>query len=668
MGACECSQSRKNNNKKKTKIENERNIYNQKVLTGKPNPISIENEEKINKQMKMLICNISINNKFGTGFLCSIPFPNKFNLIPVLITNKSIINQEELQRLKKIDFTLNNDREEKTIYITSERKIYSSKKYDITFIEINPKIDDIDDFLEINISSIKSQQSIYVLQYKNENKCIKSNGVINKINGTNITHNCSNFSGGPILLSDDLKLIGINIRNGQGILLEEPINEFYYYITNKNENNKITMNCIDCYYIIENREEFNLLNDYNENMDDFIYKEEYNESKNKKNFLENSINIYVDSQPINFAYKYKTNNNKIHVKFIFKEILNDLSFLFYDCENLESIDLTLYDTTHIKNMLCMLTGCKNLKTVDLSSLKTNNDINMDFLFGECSLLKSVNFPKYHRINVTNLAITFVNCSSLESIDLSSLNTIKVKDINNLFHGCSNLKSINLSNFKTDNVVNMNRIFNLCHNLQSLDLSNFKTGNVETMTQLFFDCRSLISLDLSSFNTYNVKRMDSMFMGCHSLKSINLSSFNTTTVVDMSCMFAGCEALHSINLSSFNTINVLSMNSMFFGCISLKSIDLSSFITPNLKNIDLMFNGCKQVELLDLSLFNTTNVNRNNHIPLFQSINANFSSKFPKLDNIFIGCYNLKSIKCKDKYILDMFYEVKQYEDKYKEYI
>ena len=438
----------KENNHITIKTENESKI-NQKVLIGQPIPIRIENEEKINEQMKMFICKILINNKFGTGFLCSIPFPNKFNLIPVLITNKSIINQEELQNFKKIDFTLDNDREEKTIYITSERKIYISEKYDITFIEINPKIDDIDNFLETNISNIKSEKNIYVFQYKNENKCIKSYGIINKINGSNITHSCSNFSEGPILLSDDLKLIGINTGNGQGILLEEPINEFYYYITNKNENNKIAMNCIDCYYIIENREEFNLLNDYNENVDDVICKKEYNEGKNKKNFLEKNMNIYVDSQPINFTYKYKTNNNKIHVKFIFKEILNDLSFLFYDCENLESIDLTSYDTTHIKNMLCMFKGCKNLKTVDLSTLKTNNSINMDFLFCSCSLLKSVNFPRYHRINVTNLAIAFGDCSSLESIDLSSFNTIKVKEINNLFDGCSNLKSLNLSNFKTD---------------------------------------------------------------------------------------------------------------------------------------------------------------------------------------------------------------------------
>ena len=644
------------------------NIINQATIEGKSKPSGIKNEEKINEQMKKFIFKINVNNKLGTGFLCSVPFHNKYgleNLVPVLIINKSIINTDELLRLKKIDLIFDNDREEKTINITSERAIYSSKEYDITFIEIIPKIDEFKgDYLKTELEEINEKNNVYILQYQNAIYCSKLYGIIEKINGNNIIHNCTEILGGPILLLNNQMLIGINIGKGQGILLKEPIKEFEAYMSSKNDNNNKIMNCIDCYYTIKNCEEFYLLHDFNNNIiSENIEINAYNEGKKKKQFLEENINIFIDSQPIKFNYKYKTNNNQIHVKFIFKRILIDLSFMFFECENLESIDLTKYDTTYITNMYCMFYGCSNLKSVDFSSLKSNNGINMAFTFSNCFLLKTINFPSNNIINITNLSYTFFVCKSLESLNLSSFNTIKVKDMNRLFGGCSALEAINISSFKTDNVIDMGSMFFFCHKLKSLDLSNFNTRNVEIMNDMFFDCRSLITLDLSSFNTINVKYMHYMFMGCFSLKSINLSSFNTINVVDMSNMFSGCHSLQSINLSSFNTINVTKMIGMFLECKSLKSLDLSSFKTPKLVDMGLMFNFCLQLESLDLSSFNTRNINKENNI-LNETYFLNILPKFKSIsfDNIFFGCLMIKNIKCKDKYILEMFDEAKKLAD------
>ena len=646
-------------------IQGNKNTINQATIERKSKPSGIENEKKINDQMKKCIFKINANNKLGTGFLCSIPFHNKYgleNLVPVLIINKSIINKNELLRFKKIDLILDNDEEEKTINITPERVIYSSKKYDITFIEIIPKIDDFKgNYIKTELEEINEKNNVYVLQYQNEINCSKLYGIIKKKNGNNIIHTCTKNLGGPILLLNNLLLIGINIGNGQGILLKEPIKEFETYMSNKNDNNNKIMNFIDCYYTVKNGEEFYLLHDFNNNnISKNIEINDYNEGKKKKKFLEENINIYIDSQPIKFNYKYKANNNQIHVKFIFKRILNDLSFMFFECLNLESIDLTKYDTTYISNMYCMLYGCSNLKSIDFSSLKTNNGINMAFTFCNCSLLKTINFPSLNVINITNLFHTFFCCNSLESLNLSSFNTIKVKDMNRLFGGCSALEAINISSFKTDNVIDMSGMFFFCHKLKSLDLSNFNTRNVEMMNDMFFDCRSLITLDLSSFNTINVKYMHYMFIGCFSLKSINLSSFNTINVANMCWMFSGCHSLQSINLSSFNTINVEDMSYMFFDCISLKSLDLSSFKTPKLVNMGQIFTGCKQLETLDLSSFNTRNINKENNI-LNEIYLLNILPKFEDLffKNIFFGCLKIKSIKCKDKYILEMFDEAKK---------
>ena len=46
-----------------------------------------------NEQKEKCICKIETENAFGTGFLCTIQFGNKKNLLPVLITNNHVINE-----------------------------------------------------------------------------------------------------------------------------------------------------------------------------------------------------------------------------------------------------------------------------------------------------------------------------------------------------------------------------------------------------------------------------------------------------------------------------------------------------------------------------------------------------------------------------------------------
>ena len=39
---------------------------------------------------------------FSSGFFCQIPFPNEFNLLPVLITNNHVLNHNDIIIGKKI--------------------------------------------------------------------------------------------------------------------------------------------------------------------------------------------------------------------------------------------------------------------------------------------------------------------------------------------------------------------------------------------------------------------------------------------------------------------------------------------------------------------------------------------------------------------------------------
>ena len=142
MGIC------KSTNKKEVfeqQPKNKENFIEQYIPEGRIPPKTIEKEKQINQQSKLFICKINQFKNVGTGFLCKIPcseFPdenNTFNLLPVLITNKKTINKDELLNKKKIEITFDKDKEERTLFIIPERKIYSSDKYDITIIEIFPQ-------------------------------------------------------------------------------------------------------------------------------------------------------------------------------------------------------------------------------------------------------------------------------------------------------------------------------------------------------------------------------------------------------------------------------------------------------------------------------------------------------------------------------------------------
>ena len=96
-------------------------------------------------------------------------------------------------------------------------KIFTNKDIDVTIIEINPNIDKLYEFLDIDEYKNKDykDKSIYILQYPKGLKASLSLGIIKNINKKNIEHFCSTdlgSSGGPILSLSNYKIIGIHKR------------------------------------------------------------------------------------------------------------------------------------------------------------------------------------------------------------------------------------------------------------------------------------------------------------------------------------------------------------------------------------------------------------------------------------------------------------------------
>ena len=217
----------------------------EKYVINSPEPVSIDGTEKILFQMKNCICKIHKSNGVnGTGFFCKIPFNHNSNLLPVLITNNHIIDENDIKQNKKIYITINDEKESRSIIIDNSKKTFTSPELDVTIIEINILFDKIYDFLEIDESIQKEQnfientfmrKSIFVLHYPKGKNINVSYGLLPNIKNKFINHLCTTdngSSGSPILLLDTFKVIGIHcgssnqFKYNKGIFIKYALNEF----------------------------------------------------------------------------------------------------------------------------------------------------------------------------------------------------------------------------------------------------------------------------------------------------------------------------------------------------------------------------------------------------------------------------------------------------------
>ena len=339
-----------------------------------------------------------------------------------------------------------------------------------------------------------------------------------------------------------------------------------------------------------------------------------------------------------------------------------------------------YAPTSLYKFFANLTKLKTI--TGLEYLNTEKVTNMSYMFFKCSSLTSLDFTHFNTAKVTNMNRLFSYCSSLTSLDVTHFNTAKVTNMNSMFDSCSSLTSLDVTYFNTANVTGMNNMFYSCSALTTIYASdNFVTDKVEYSYNMFYDCTSLKGTTLeyvasktdhnyancgtdgyftpgcgyAEFDnatgtltfSYKVVKPEGAydlnvgitepgwrthkneikkvvfdtsfanarptscyywFYECKNLANIEgIENLNTEKVTNMELMFASCSALTSLDVTKFNTANVTTLMSMFSNCSSLKSLDVTNFDTRNVTNMFYMFNNCSGLTSLDLTKFNTAEV-------------------------------------------------------------
>ena len=261
---------------------------------------------------------------------------------------------------------------------------------------------------------------------------------------------------------------------------------------NKNEN-----------LIIKKQENFIIakINKQNENQNEIILNcnKDLNKSQIQKcDIFINNNKIKDNKKEIDFPYKLKERKGNQIITLNYKEFIQNMSQMFYDCQTLTALNFDNFISNQI------------------------NDISQ--MFFNCSSLIKINFTNFNTTNITNMQYLFSNCISLTELDLSSFNTSKVIYMNGMFNNCQSLKNI-IFNFNTSNVRDMSYMFSDCYSLTQLDLSNFDTSKVQDMFKMFFKCMSLLKLNIESFIVHKNTDINEMFKrineNCNIIGSINI---------------------------------------------------------------------------------------------------------------------------------------------------
>ena len=145
----------------------------------------------------------------------------------------------------------------------------------------------------------------------------------------------------------------------------------------------------------------------------------------------------------------------------------NLTYMFANLQNIESIEL--YNMIHPSgvNMSYMFYNCQKLQSFSFNGSKTNYEIkDVTKMFYNCLSLISVSFQNSYLTNNINMSYMFYNCQKINEIKFAY--PMKVNDMRKMFYNCFSLKSIDLTKFSqtlnTNHNVNMSYLFYNCFNL------------------------------------------------------------------------------------------------------------------------------------------------------------------------------------------------------------
>ena len=177
--------------------------------------------------------------------------------------------------------------------------------------------------------------------------------------------------------------------------------------------------------------------------------------------------------------------------------------MFSKCYSLESIDLSNWKSADgvsalTEYMFACVDGESQLKTVKLGKLNLSD--RCAWMFKDCKNLKSVDMSQVNANKIIDMEYFFENCESLEDVDVSGTFEFDGPiSLQGVFKNCKSLECLDLRTWKTKNVGSFNNFFTsnyigqACEKLNTVFVSDgwSTEGELEKGNIMLYDCVNLI---------------------------------------------------------------------------------------------------------------------------------------------------------------------------------
>ena len=138
-----------------------------------------------------------------------------------------------------------------------------------------------------------------------------------------------------------------------------------------------------------------------------------------------------------------------------QEPLTNAKALFKGRSYLETLDLNSLDTSRVTNMYDMFNQSIYLKDIKLN-IDTSKVTDMSFMFFGCDRLETLDLSNFNTINLESARQMISFCSKLKTVDASNFDTRNLSDFESMFCNCDELTTlyINIDFNKAYNDLNL----------------------------------------------------------------------------------------------------------------------------------------------------------------------------------------------------------------------
>ena len=370
----------------------------------------------------------------------------------------------------------------------------------------------------------------------------------------------------------------------------------------------------------------------------------------------------------------------------FNNLLNSCystTFYWLFCRDfeLQSIDLSGFDTSRINHISAMFEQCKKLVSVDLSNLNTSRVRDFSYLFSTCLKLTSVDLSGFDFSSATSFYRMFALCEKLTTIycnsdfkKLINISTFSPVGGDDIFKDCYLLPGYVSGNTNIDYANPDTGYFtpNYMKNLNNVFTSDEKSSITSvTFTNNVLDNNYTFVSDIDQLNSGSIKlyrknndiyitssdkiyfppESSRMFENFTNVVNYNFDNISTIRVINFGLMFSKNKKITSLDVSKFDTRNATNMIYMFDAMSLLSSLDISNFDTSNVTNFGHMFSYDVSLETLNLGNMNTSSAEIMSQMfyDLRKLVTLDISSfdvsKVTNFKEMFVHCISLTTIYC-----------------------